>query len=176
MSVPSITSASMGERLLKLARFSGVGFTCFGLGLAILAGLHELAGVNYLVAYIVSFVATNITGYVLNARFTFQPESVDHLGAIRYMTVNAVLLIVNTVALKLLVDVMHMGYLLAAIILAAVNMPVSFVGQWLFTYRTGSGNRSAAARGRQAAGPASARRANVDQAEEKRREQDFRAS
>ena len=135
----------MSGRLLKLARFSGVGFTCFGLGLVILAGLHELAGVNYLLAYIVSFVFTNIVGYVLNARFTFRPESVDHLGAIRYMAVNAVLLIANTAALKVLVDFMHMWYLLAAIVLAAVNMPVSFLGQWLFTYRTESRDRSAAA-------------------------------
>lgn len=135
----------MSERLVKLARFSGVGFTCFGLGLAILAGLHELAGVNYLLAYIVSFIVTNITGYLLNARFTFRPESVDHLGAIRYMTVNAVLLVANTGALKLLVDFAHMWYLLAAILLAAVNMPVSFLGQWLFTYRAGSRGRSAAA-------------------------------
>ena len=145
MRAPLIPGASMGERLLKLARFSGVGFTCFGLGLAILAGLHELAGVNYLVAYIVSFVVTNIAGYILNARFTFRPESVDRLGAIRYMTVNAVLLVANTIALKLLVDLVHMWYLLAAIILAAVNMPVSFIGQWLFTYRARTRDRSAAA-------------------------------
>ena len=145
MKLPAITNASMGERLLKLARFSGVGLTCLCLGLGILAGLHELGGVNYLIAYVVSFVVTNITGYLLNARFTFRPQSIDHLGAVRYMTVNAVLLIINTVALKLLVDVAHMWYLLAAIVLAAINMPVSFIGQGLFTYRTGSGSRSAAA-------------------------------
>ncbi|HEX5458425.1 MAG TPA: GtrA family protein [Steroidobacteraceae bacterium] len=145
MRISSTPGAFREERLLKLARFSGVGVTCFGLGLAILVGLHELAGVNYLLAYVASFVATNITGYLLNARFTFRPESVNHLGAIRYMAVNAVLLVANTVALKLLVDLMHMWYLLAAIILAAVNMPVSFIGQWLFTYRTDSQDRSATA-------------------------------
>ena len=139
-----IPGAPIGERVLKLARFSGVGFTCFGLGLAILAGLHELAGVNYLLAYAVSFVVTNITGYILNAHFTFRPDSVDHLGAIRYMTVNAVLLVANTGALKVLVDFVHMWYLLAAVLLAAVNMPVSFLGQGLFTYRTESRGRSAA--------------------------------
>ena len=138
----SMRSALLGERLLKLTRFCGVGLTCFGLGVAILAGLHELAGVNYLVAYIASFVATNVTGYLLNARFTFSLASVDHRGALRYMTVNAVLLIANTLALKLLVDVAHMWYLLAAVLLAALNMPVSFIGQWLFTYRTESRNRS----------------------------------
>lgn len=132
----AIQSAPMRERVLKLVRFCLVGFTCFALGLAILAGLHELLGVNYLVAYIASFVLSNIVGYLLNARVTFSASSVNHAGAIRYMTVNAVLVCVNTVALKLLVERLHIWYLGAAILLAFINTPLSFMGQWLFTYRT----------------------------------------
>lgn len=134
MRFPSLHSALTGERLRKLARFCGVGFTCLGLGLAILAGLHELAGVNYLVAYAVAFVATNITGYILNARFTFFLNRLEPVGAVRYMIVNSVLLIANTLALKLLVDFAHVWYLLAAVLLAAINTPLSFIGQGLFTY------------------------------------------
>lgn len=135
----------MGERFMKLGRFCGVGVICCTLGLAILAGLTQLAGANYLIAYAAAFVVTNFTGYILNARFTFSLESVSHTGAIRYMTVNAILLSANTIALKLLVDFAHVWYLLAAILLAAVNMPVSFLGQRLFTYRPESRNRAAAA-------------------------------
>ncbi len=135
----------MSGRLLKLARFCVVGLTCLGLGLAILAGLHGLAGVNYLVAYVASFVVTNITGYLLNARFTFAVDSVGRAGALRYMAVNAVLLCVNTLAMKFLVDVLHVWYLTAAILLAAINAPVSFTGQWLFTYRVRARKRTAAA-------------------------------
>jgi putative flippase GtrA len=133
----------MGEPVLKLMRFCVVGVACFGLGLAILAGLHELAGVNYLLAYMGSFVFSNIAGYLLNARVTFSATSVNHAGAIRYMTVNAALLCINTLALKLLVDRLHMWYLAAAILLAFINAPLSFVGQWMFTYRIR--NRAAAA-------------------------------
>jgi putative flippase GtrA len=114
------------------------------LGLAVLTGLDELAGVNYLAAYVASFVVSNLAGYLLNARFTFSARSVNHTGAIRYMTVNAVLLGANTLTLKLLVDGLHMWYLAAAVLIACFNTPLSFLGQWLFTYRTQVRDRPAA--------------------------------
>jgi putative flippase GtrA len=125
----------MVDRLLQLARFCAVGMTCLLLALSVLAGLHDLAGVNYLVAYVVSFVVGNIAGYLLNARFTFFASSVGHAGAARYLIVNAVLLCVSTAALKLLVGELRMWYLAAAILIAAANTPVSFVAQRLITYR-----------------------------------------
>jgi putative flippase GtrA len=109
--------------------------TCLLLGLAVLIGLHDLAGVNYLVAYVAAFIFANVAGYLLNARFTFFAGSIDHTGAARYLLVNAVLLCVCTVALKLLVDEFRMWYLAAAILLAALNAPISFLAQRLITYR-----------------------------------------
>ena len=134
----------MIARFRKLARFCVVGLTCFTISLAILAGLGQLAGVNYLVAYITSFVVSNLVGYLLNARFTFSSKSVNHAGAIRYMMVNGVLLGANTLALKLLVDELHMWYLVGAVLLGFLNMPLSFLGQWLFTYRLRVPDRPAA--------------------------------
>lgn len=133
----------MRERLLQLTRFCAVGATCLALSLALLAGLHDLAGVNYLVAYIATFILISIAGYLLNARFTFFADSVDHAGATRYLLVNVVLLCANTVALKLLVDGLQMWYLGAAALLAAVNAPVSFVAQRLVTYRLTGRSRTA---------------------------------
>lgn len=131
----TVHSARMRERLLRLARFCTVGLICLGIALSVLAGLHDFAGVNYLIAYVASFVVSNIAGYLLNARFTFSTKAVDSAGLVRYMTVNASMLGANTLAMKLLVDVLHVWYLGAAILLAAVNTPISFFGQRLFTYR-----------------------------------------
>jgi len=125
----------MVSRLLQLARFCAVGVTCLALGLVVLAALHDLAGVNYLVAYVVAFIVGNLAGYLLNARFTFFAGTVNHAGAARYLLVNAVLLCVCTAGLKLLVDEFRMWYLGAALLLAVVNAPVSFVAQRLITYR-----------------------------------------
>jgi putative flippase GtrA len=134
----------MTAHLRKLVRFCAVGLTCMTLGLAVLTGLHQLAGVNYLLAYVTSFVVSNLAGYRLNARFTFSSKSVDHTGAIRYMTVNAVLLGANTLCMKLLVDELHVWYVAAAILIACFNTPLSFLGQWLFTYRLQARDRPAA--------------------------------
>ena len=89
---------------------------------------------NYLVAYAVSFVSSNIAGYLLNARFTFAVSS-DQVGAARYMAVNVALLCVNTAAIKLLVSVLGMWYITAAILLAACNAPLGYLAQRRFTYR-----------------------------------------
>jgi putative flippase GtrA len=111
-----------------------VGLTCFGLALAVLAGLHDLAGTNYLIAYGASFVISGVAGYLLNAQFTFAVKS-NHGGAARYLAVNAVSLCVNTAAMKLLVSVLGVWYIAAAVILAALNVPVSYFAQRLVTYR-----------------------------------------
>jgi putative flippase GtrA len=129
----------MGKRMLQLVRFCAVGLACFALGLAVLAGLRDLGGVNYLVAFAASFILCNIAGYLLNARFTFLARSVNHARAASYLLINAVLLCVNTAAMKLLVDELGMWYLAAAVLLAAVNTPVSFGAQRLITYRQAAG-------------------------------------
>lgn len=124
----------MRTPLRQLGIYCLVGCVSLGLALGILAALHALLGVNYLIAYCVSFVASNMAGYVFNARFTFALKS-NHGGAVRYMAVNAALLAANTGAMKLLVDVLGMWYIGAAILLAALNAPVSFIAQRLITYR-----------------------------------------
>jgi putative flippase GtrA len=124
----------LNERLRQLARYCVIGLASAGLALAILAGLHSLLGINYLVAYCIAFATTNVTGYLLNARFTFSTAS-DHRGALRYMAINAALLGVNTAAMKLLVDVLAIWYLGAAILLAILNAPLSFIAQRLVVYR-----------------------------------------
>jgi len=134
----------MGEHLRQLLRFCAVGGICFGLGLAVLAGLHELAHVNYLAAYVASFVFANLAGYLLNARFTFSAAAVDRAGAARYLTINALLLLANTAGLKLLVDLAHMWYITAAALLALVYTPISFLAQRLITYRLGLRSRPTA--------------------------------
>ena len=119
----------------QLLRFGAVGLTCLALSTTVLAGLHSLAGVNIFVAYSVAFVVGNLAGYLLNAHFTFAVRSVSHVGALRYMLVNATLLGVNTLALDFLVHRMHMWYLAAAVLLGVLTAPISFLAQRFVTYR-----------------------------------------
>lgn len=127
----------MKHHALQLARFSTVSLFCFALGLGVLTGLHELAGVHYLVAYGASFIVTSSLGYLLNGRYTFCARPRDHSGLIRYMGVNVTLLVVNGAALRLLVEQLHVWYLTATLLLAAFNTPVSFLAHRAVSYRLG---------------------------------------
>ena len=124
---------------LQLARFCGVSLFCFGLGLGVLTGLHELAGVHYLVAYVASFVVTSTLGYLLNGRYTFRTQGGNSNGLLRYMFVNVGLLAVNGMALRILVEDVHVWYFHATLLLAAINTPVSFLAHRVISYRLGPG-------------------------------------
>lgn len=132
----------MRGHLRQLASFCLVGLACFGLSLAVLTGLHAMLGVQYLVAYVASFIIGNSAGYLLNGRVTFA-VTLDPGGVVRYMALNVALLCANTAAMKLLVDEFGLWYVYAAILLAAINAPVSFLAQRLFTYRLGTNARLA---------------------------------
>jgi putative flippase GtrA len=132
----------MSGQFTQLLRFCAVGLTCLGLSLAVLGGLHGLAGLNYLLAYVAAFIAGNTAGYLLNARFTFSVRSISHAGAVRYMLVNAMILCVNTAVFKFLVSQLHIWYITAAILLAAIKTPISFFAQRIVTYRLGTGRRA----------------------------------
>jgi putative flippase GtrA len=127
----------MSDHALQLVRFSAVSLFCFALGLGVLTGLHELAGVHYLVAYIAAFVVTSSLGYLLNGRYTFRAGRGDHAGLLRYMLVNVTLLAINGTALRLLVEHFHIWYFNATLFLAALNTPVSFLAHRLVSYRLG---------------------------------------
>jgi putative flippase GtrA len=130
-------SPNQTSHAVQLARFAGVGLFCFGLGVGILTALHELAGIHYLVAYAAAFACTSTIGYLLNGRYTFGAQSTGTTGLLRYTLVNVTLLIVNGSALRVLVQSFHVWYLAAALLLAAINTPVSFLAHRLVSYRLG---------------------------------------
>jgi putative flippase GtrA len=124
----------MIQHTLQLARFCAVSLFCFGLGLGVLTGLHELAGVHYMVAYVASFLVTSTLGYLLNGRYTFR-TSRGSRGLVRYTSVNVALLLLNGAALRTLVEYGHVWYLYATLALAAINTPVSFIAHRIVSYR-----------------------------------------
>jgi putative flippase GtrA len=105
------------------------------LGLVVLVGLHELAEMNYMGAFTISFVVTNVSGYLFNGRYTFAGNRAGHFGVARFMLISSLVLIANCCALKLLVQEYHVWYLSATLCLAVVSAPMSFAVHRLVTYR-----------------------------------------
>lgn len=121
----------------QLMRFCVVGALCYLSGMAVLLSMCELGGFHYVVGYLSAFLVTNTLGYLLNGRFTFGATETSKSAMMRYMTVNVVLLTVNTLSLMLLVEVFHMWYVAATVLLAAINIPISFFAHRTVSYRLG---------------------------------------
>jgi putative flippase GtrA len=130
-----VRTGTIKTHVRQLVPFCAVSLFCFALGLGVLTGLHELAGVHYLVAYVASFVVTSSIGYLLNGRYTFGAGNGDSSGLVRYTLVNVGLLVVNGAALRLLVERFHVWYLAATVLLAMLNTPVSFLAHRIVSYR-----------------------------------------
>lgn len=131
--IASIDPSAVRSLITQLARFCGVGAVCLGSATAGLAALHEFTGMYYLTAYAISFCFGNLLGYLLNGRFTFGAR-VSASGGTRYLLLNAILLAINTVLMKLLVDGAHIWYIAACLTLAIATTPLSFVLHRRFSY------------------------------------------
>ena len=124
------------ERLLQLARFGSVGLLCACISIAVLLGLCELAHMNYLVAFLISFLVANICGYLLNGHFTFgASNNLKRKSFVVYVLVNCASLAINSLALRILVEVFGVWYLTATIAIAVVNAPINFIAHRALSYR-----------------------------------------
>lgn len=123
----------MRSLITQLARFCGVGAICLATATGGLAALHDFAGMYYLTAYGISFCLGNLLGYLLNGRFTFGAR-VSASGGTRYLLLNGVLLGINTVLMKVLVDGAHVWYIAACLMLAVATTPLSFLLHRRFSY------------------------------------------
>jgi putative flippase GtrA len=117
----------------QLVRFCGVGLICLVASTAVLAALHNLAHLHYLVAYAIAFCCGNVLGYSLNGRFTFATR-LTHTGILRYLLLNGGLLAVNSLLMRVLVEGAHVWYIAASLMLALANAPVSFLLHRSFSY------------------------------------------
>ncbi len=137
--MPAMTRGARGR---EVARFCLVGALCYGLSLGMLIGLHEWVGLHYLSAFAVSFVAANVAGFLLNGHYTFAAGALANRPALlRYILVNGAMLAFNSAALAVLVEHVHMWYVLATVILAALNVPFTYLAHRSVSYRLGSGTR-----------------------------------
>lgn len=128
----------MIEHGRQIARYCAVGLGCLALSTALLAFLCEVVRLNYSVAFALCFVCSNAIGFWLNARYTFSiRKPLDRAALFRYMIVAFILLLVNSVLLRMLVESLHLWYLTATFVLAALNAPATFIAHRLISYRLG---------------------------------------
>ena len=93
---------------------------------------------GYLGSLYASYAIATLLAFYLHRRFTFRVSQSGRIFVdfLRFQSVYAVSLIINTAALPLLVELLRMNPLLAQGIIVIITTAISYVGHKYFTYRT----------------------------------------
>jgi putative flippase GtrA len=129
---------SSAGRLARFARFAMIGGACFVGNLAVLWICTSLLGIQYLVSVIISFVTTNLLGYLGNRVFAFRSTARHRMGeAARYYASALLSLAACMAMMKVLVEQFHWHYLAANALAGVVLMLSNFAlhSAWTFPAR-----------------------------------------
>ena len=131
-------AAAVIARCVELARYSVVGLICFVAATGTLALLHEIGNVPYVPGYICAFLVSTVLGYVLHGRFTFADAGPQTASLARYLVINVFLLAANSLVFSLLVEMLRIWYIVACVLLAAANVPLTFLIHRRLSYGLGA--------------------------------------
>jgi putative flippase GtrA len=124
---------------LQLVRFGLVGGAGFVVNVAVYALFVHGAGVDYRVASIVAWLVAVVNNFLLNRHWTFDAsEGRAHHQAARFLIVSLAAEIVSLLLLTLFVESAHIAKVPAQALAVALSMPFNFVGNKLWTFRSGS--------------------------------------
>jgi putative flippase GtrA len=112
----------------RFIRFCAVGGSMALLSMTLLWLLVDVADLNYLLSFAVTFLVANTLGYLGARRFTFETTRITMTqGLLRYFAVTGASLLLNTGAMAILVSGLHLWPVAASALLSAANAPVNFL-------------------------------------------------
>jgi len=131
----------LGRRLLRFATTGGI---CFSVNLAVLYAGTELLHLHYTLSLLLSLLVVNLVGLLLNRRWTFESTRNPFWAeAMRYWSANALSALAVLASTALLVEVLHVHYLLANVLIAVLFMIGNFVLHLRWTFRARARSSSA---------------------------------
>lgn len=120
---------------IQLVKFSVIGGFGYLVNLAVFTVLVSNLNSPVDVAAVVAFCVAVVNNFVWNRYWTFGPgEGPMAFQAARFLTVSIVSLVVNLIMLELLLKAGGVGEIPAQAIAVATAMPVSFLGNKLWTF------------------------------------------
>jgi putative flippase GtrA len=121
---------------LQLVRFGAVGASGYIVNLVVFAACVHGLGIDYRISSVFAFLVSVGNNFWLNRHWTFDArhEHPVHQGA-RFFTVSLLAFAFTYAILIALVDGAGMSKLLAQAIAVVAGMPLSFVGQKLWSFR-----------------------------------------
>ena len=122
--------SSLKSACLRVVCFASVGAVGALLKLATMYLLTDLAGLHYLLSYVLSFVIVVTHNYLLNSRWTFQMSgSAQRLG--RYAIVSMLSALLKMALVYVLTDVAGFWYLAST----AISILAGFVASYALSLR-----------------------------------------
>jgi putative flippase GtrA len=133
--------------LHRFARFTLIGGACFIGNLVVLWICTSMLGIQYQVSVVISFVTTNLLGYLGNRVFAFRSTSPRRLGEVaRYYTSALLSLAACILIMRVLIERFHWHYLAANALAGVILMLSNFAlhSAWTFPARLRRGSAEAA--------------------------------
>jgi putative flippase GtrA len=127
------------KRLLadERVRFVIVGGANTVIGYGLFAGLQLAFGhvIGYIGSLYIASVIATIIAFVLHRRFTFRVTGNVVQDFLRFASVYAISLAINTAVLPILVEVVHLDPLIAQAVTIVITTLLSYTGHKLFSFR-----------------------------------------
>jgi dolichol-phosphate mannosyltransferase len=124
------------QNWLQLLRFGAVGASGYIVNLVAFAACVHPLSINYKIASVVAFLVAVVNNFWLNRHWTFGAKQQHPMKqALRFFTVSVVAFGFSYVVLVSLVDGAGFDKVLAQAIAVVAAMPLSFVGQKLWSFK-----------------------------------------
>jgi putative flippase GtrA len=124
---------------LQLVRFGLVGGVGFVVNLIVYTLCVHAAGIDYHLAAIAAWLVAVVNNFMLNRHWTFDAgDGRAHFQAVRFVTVSLVALGFSLIVLIALVNGGGVAKVPAQALAVAASMPLNFVGNKLWSFRSDS--------------------------------------
>jgi putative flippase GtrA len=115
-------------RFWQIVRFGITGAVAIGLYYGILYALTEFLSVWYLLSAIVTYLFNVTSNFLLHKFWTFKNKDTQKVRQqmLLYLVMCIVFFAVNTASLYVLVDIIHLWYIYAQVILTVILSAISY--------------------------------------------------
>jgi dolichol-phosphate mannosyltransferase len=123
---------------LQLIQFGLVGASGFVINTGVYWLLLRRAGLHYIPSAVLAFCVAVCNNFFWNRVWTFRSTKDDSHAAFqlaRFLTVSVAALLVDLVLLRIFVESLDMGKVVAQLIAVTLVMPISFIGNRLWSFR-----------------------------------------
>ena len=130
----------MGEKVVEL--ISIIKFGIIGISNTlinwIIFFLLNLVEVNYILANIIAYSLATINSYIWNSKWVFKYNNEKLVSSLKFIIVNLVGLILNTIILFILVDMFNINKIISLVMATGVVMIINYISNrlWVFKQKT----------------------------------------